>query len=131
MGAAYHVWYTDELCALIPHEYRDIWEVYKNARYPTMRVDIGRFAFLHKYGGLYAVLETFPIRPSYEQALLSVGCVRWPAATKPQTTRPTAKVGTMRRPNVGSGPGTRRAEKTKVERIFEMEVRVAAKGNPA
>ena len=49
--------------------------MYCNVRYPVMRVDIGRAAILHCYGGMYADMDTRPNRSRYAEADLVVGRV--------------------------------------------------------
>ena len=52
MGAEYYLWSADELESLMKGRYRRHWSMYCNVRYPVMRVDIGRVAILHCYGGM-------------------------------------------------------------------------------
>ena len=110
MGAEYHLWSADELDSLVKQQYPASWRMYVDARYPVMRVDIGRVAILHAYGGMYADMDTVPNRSRYSQTLLSVGRVhlskgRLPAKAKPK-------------------PASQRSY------ALEMEVLIATKGNP-
>ena len=52
--------------------------MYKNTRYPIMRVDIARIAILHAYGGMYADLDTLPQREWFAQAPLAVCSIQKP-----------------------------------------------------
>ena len=76
MGAQYHLWGPNELETLMRTKYPQFWDMYVNVRYPIMRVDIGRIAILHAYGGIYADLDTLPNRQWYAQARLAV-CSVW------------------------------------------------------
>ena len=80
MGAQYHLWNSDEVETLMRTRYPQFWELYTRVRYPIMRVDIGRIAILHAYGGMYADLDTLPNRQWYSQAQLAVACVSAPTA---------------------------------------------------
>ncbi len=55
--------------------YPALWDVYRDVRYPVMRCDIGRLAILHCYGGLYADMDTLPVRSRFLQTNLSVSRV--------------------------------------------------------
>ena len=46
--------------------------MYKNARFPVMRCDIGRIAILHRFGGLYSDLDVWPNRYEYKHFELAV-----------------------------------------------------------
>ena len=72
MGAMYHLWTADEVETLMKESYPQHWDMYCNVRCPIMRCDIGRLAILHMYGGLYADLDTYPNRDSYEQVGFAV-----------------------------------------------------------
>ena len=109
MGAEYHLWSADELDSLVKQQYPASWRMYVDARYPVMRVDIGRVAILHAYGGMYADMDTVPNRNRYSQTPLSVGRAflskgRLPAKAKPK-------------------PASQRSY------ALEMEVLIATKGN--
>jgi len=75
MGATYILWSADQVDTLIKDHYPDCWGMYTEARYPVMRVDIGRVAILHRYGGLYADLDVLPNSSAYRQVPLAVGMV--------------------------------------------------------
>ena len=76
-GADYHLWNADELDTLarqlLPSEGL---EIYKDVRFPIMRVDMGRFLILYVYGGLYSDLDVQPNRDLYRQCAFAVGRVR-------------------------------------------------------
>ena len=78
MGAAYHLWTSEEVETLMRTKYVEFWDMYQNCRYPVMRADISRVAILHAYGGLYADLDTKPNRDWYAQAYLAVGSIMGP-----------------------------------------------------
>ena len=78
MDATYILWDSDQLETLMRVHYPEFWDMYKNVRYPVMRVDIGRIAILHHYGGLYADLDTFPNRIWYARSQLAVCSVEVP-----------------------------------------------------
>ena len=82
MGAQYHLWNSDEIETLVRTRYPQFWDLYTSVRYPIMRVDIGRIAILHAYGGLYADLDTLPTRHWYSQAQLAVAIVSAPTTWK-------------------------------------------------
>ena len=82
MSAHYHLWTSEELEALVCQKYPQYWDVYKNVRYPVMRVDLGRWLILHCYGGLYADCDTEPNRQFYKQVELAL-----PRIDKPKVKR--------------------------------------------
>ena len=59
-GYQYILW-SPEMCDNLIEEYLDYKELYYSVKYPIMKVDIIRFIILHKYGGLYADLDTIPL----------------------------------------------------------------------
>ena len=75
MGAIHHLWNAEEADALAKNRYEEYWDMSCDARYPVQRVDIGRAAILHSYGGLCADLDTVPNRMRYAQADLAMGRV--------------------------------------------------------
>jgi len=58
-GYQYILW-NKEMCDNLIEEYLDYKELYNSVKYSIMKVDIIRFLILHKYGGLYADLDTIP-----------------------------------------------------------------------
>jgi len=56
--------------------------MYRDARYPVMRVDMCRWLILHSYGGLYADLDTTPNRWWYEQTALALPRIKNPKKSK-------------------------------------------------
>ena len=72
MGAQYHLWFADELDALVKQKYPQFWSPYLKAAFSVMRVDIGRLCILHRHGGLYADLDVYPNRGTYAPASLAV-----------------------------------------------------------
>ncbi len=72
MGAQHHLWSADEVDALIKQQYPSLWLIYRDVPFSVMRVDIGRVAILHHYGGMYADLDVFPNRDTYAQATFAV-----------------------------------------------------------
>jgi len=116
MDAHYHLWSASDLEALLKQRYPQYWDMYKNVRYPVMRVDIGRILILHAFGGIYADCDIFPNRSFYEQVELAVQ--RVPEIKEKKKTLPSAKKGR------GSQP------RTTCDYFIDMEVIVAAQGNP-
>jgi len=55
----YKLW-NKEMCDNLIEEYLDYKDLYNSVKYSIMKVDIIRFLILHKYGGLYADLDTKP-----------------------------------------------------------------------
>ena len=115
MNAVYHLWNADEVDTLMRTRYPAFWDTYKNVRYPIMRVDIGRIAILHSYGGLYADLDTTPNRLTYGQAQLALQSVLAP---------------TTWRESEGEGHEQRLAGRQPVHEQWDMEVLVGAAGAP-
>ena len=109
MGAQYHLWNSDEVETLMRTRYPLFWDMCTRARYPIVRVDIGRIAILHACGGMHADLDILPNRQLYSQAQLAVACVSAPTT------------GWKYSENYGDQP---REEK------MEMEVIVGAYGEP-
>ena len=105
MGAHYQMWNADYLESLIKQKYEQYWDMYVNARYPVMRVDIGRFVILHAYGGLYADCDVMPNRSHYEQVPLAVQRVPEP-------------------------PRKQKRKRKKNTHFLDMEALVAAQDNP-
>ena len=121
MGAEYHLWSADELDSLVKQQYPASWRMYVDARYPVMRVDIGRVAILHAYGGMYADMDTMPNRSRYSQTLLSVGRVQ---LSKRIPSRARVKLSKGRLPaKAKPKPASQRSY------ALEMEVLIATKGN--
>ena len=118
MGAQYHLWNADELDWLMKNHYPQFWAMYCQVRYPVMRVDIGRVAILHSYGGMYADLDTFPNRRMYAEESFAVGRVE--QATGRLSAKATGRL---------SAKHTRKPTEEK-ERL-EMKVIIGRKGNPA
>lgn len=58
-GYQYILWDNDD-CEELIKEYPDYIDLYNSVRFSIMKVDIIRFLILHKYGGLYADLDTLP-----------------------------------------------------------------------
>ena len=79
-GATHKRWDVDEIDQLVrKHLSPEQFEHYEKVRYPIMRADIARFVVLFACGGLYADLDTFPMRSKFEQ--VSFGCARMPNRT--------------------------------------------------
>ena len=75
MGAKYILWSADEVDTLVREHYPHMWETYMGMRFPIMRVDMGRVAILHRYGGLYADLDVIPNQTEYKETRLTV-CIQ-------------------------------------------------------
>lgn len=58
-GYEYILW-SGDACNELIKDYPDYIELYNSVRFSIMKVDIIRFIILHKYGGLYADLDTLP-----------------------------------------------------------------------
>jgi len=78
MSAKYVLWDAAGLEALVCQRYPQYWKTYKAARYPVMRVDMGRLMILYSCGGLYADLDVEPNRKWYEQVDLALPRVKDP-----------------------------------------------------
>ena len=102
MGVPYHCWTADEVDHLMNTYYNYYWDIYKNVRYPVMRCDIGRVAILHRFGGLYSDMDVLPNRFEYKHSELSVCSV----------------------------PPGRKPNGTYQKGFLDMEVLIAAPGNP-
>ena len=72
MGGRHHLWDADEVDALVKQNYPQHWDMYKNVAFPVMRSYIARIAILHRFGGLYADLNTYPNRPAYSATSFAV-----------------------------------------------------------
>lgn len=61
-GYEYVFWNDDDLAKFIESSYPAIWEDYQKME-PIEKAAIGRLAVVHKFGGTYADVDVFPIRP--------------------------------------------------------------------
>jgi mannosyltransferase OCH1-like enzyme len=59
----YHLWDEDSLKALIRQRYAELLPVYEAYEEVAARADIGRYAVLHAFGGLYVDTDTICVRP--------------------------------------------------------------------
>ena len=87
MGVPCHLWTADEVDHLMRTHYERFWDMYKNARFPVMRCDIGRIAILHRFGGLYSDLDVVPNRYEYKHFEFAV-CSIPPGRTANDRYRP-------------------------------------------
>ena len=115
MSAQHHLWSVDEVEALIKQQYPLLWHTYVHVPFSVMRVDIGRVAILHHYGGMYADLDVYPNRDTYAHADFAVQKVYASGYCSSKTKCVPAK----RKHNV--------AHKSDV---IDMEVLIAAQGHP-
>ncbi len=140
MSAQYYAWGPGQLESLIKQRYPDLWDVYRDVRYPVMRCDIGRLAILHSYGGLYADMDTLPVRARFPQTDLSVSRVdlaahrRRSAAARSQrrwgAERRAAKENILRSLH-GKQPKRKQPCFSRKHKFFlEMEVIISSKHNP-
>ena len=116
MGAQHHLWSADEVDALIQQRYHQFWTTYKDLPFSVMRVDFGRIAILHSYGGLYADLGVYPNRDTYAPASLAVQKVIATGHCKAMKRWLPAKVS---KNEVKDRTG-----------LLDMEVLIASKSNP-
>ena len=123
MGAMYHLWTADEVETLMKESYPQHWDMYCNVRYPIMRCDIGRLAIIHMYGGLYADLDTYPNRDSYEQVGFAVQRV-----SKLQDVPLSAKK--SKKNKFAAKNTTSVAPSQEVIEYNDMEVLICSKANP-
>ena len=72
MGGRHHLWDADEVDALVKQNYPQHWDMYHNVAFPVMRSYIARIAILHRFGGLYADLDTYPNRSAYSATSFAV-----------------------------------------------------------
>ena len=87
MGARYHLWSADEVDSLIKQHYAEFWATYRSFPFAKMRADMARIAILHRYGGMYADLDVFPIADTFAQADLAVQKVFGHALNRVKTKR--------------------------------------------
>lgn len=55
-----YILWSKEMCDELIEEYLEYKDLYNSVRFSIMKVDIIRFIILHKFGGLYADLDTLP-----------------------------------------------------------------------
>lgn len=55
----YKLWNDDEIDNLIQNEYPEFWDVYQEFPVHIMKIDFVRFAFMHKFGGIYADMDYY------------------------------------------------------------------------
>jgi hypothetical protein len=57
-GWHYHLWLDSELDAFVEAEYPAYIELFRSYPNPVQRADLGRYLLLHRFGGLYADMDT-------------------------------------------------------------------------
>ena len=73
LPAKYIMWDADMVDTLMrKHAPSEIMWLYRKPTYAIQRCDVARWVILYVYGGLYADLDTFPNRPSYQQVSLGI-----------------------------------------------------------
>ena len=73
LPAKYILWDADMVDTLMrKHAPSEIMWLYRKPTYAIQRCDVARWMILYVYGGLYADLDTFPNRPSYQQVPLGI-----------------------------------------------------------
>ena len=73
LPAKYILWDADMVDTLMrKHAPSEIMWLYRKPTYAIQRCDVARWMILYVYGGLYADLDTFPNRPSYQQVSLGI-----------------------------------------------------------
>lgn len=65
----YRFWTDDDLASFVEQDYPDLWPLYQAVKKPVQKADIARYLILHKFGGLYADIDTECVGPLAELAL--------------------------------------------------------------
>ena len=55
----YRLWNDNEIDELIQTEYPEFWDMYQEFPVHIMKIDFVRFAFMHKFGGIYADMDYY------------------------------------------------------------------------
>ena len=54
----YRFWTDTDLSEFVEQEYPDMWPLFQASRQPVQKADIARYLILHRYGGIYADIDT-------------------------------------------------------------------------
>ncbi len=54
----YRFWTDDDLANIVEQHYPDIWPIFQATTNPVQKADIARYLMLHRYGGIYADIDT-------------------------------------------------------------------------
>ncbi|MBL4806284.1 MAG: glycosyltransferase [Rhodobacteraceae bacterium] len=57
-GWEYRFWTDEDLHAFVENEYPDMWPLYQIVEKPVQKADIARYLIMHKFGGVYADIDT-------------------------------------------------------------------------
>jgi GT2 family glycosyltransferase len=60
---SYRLWTDDDLDDFVAAEYPDFLDLYRSYPHPVQRADLGRYMLLHRFGGLYADMDTDCLAP--------------------------------------------------------------------
>lgn len=55
----YRLWNDDDIDNLIRTEYPEFWDMYQEFPVHIMKIDFVRFAFMHRFGGIYADMDYY------------------------------------------------------------------------
>jgi mannosyltransferase OCH1-like enzyme len=59
----YRFWTDEEMYAEVQREWPDFWPVFKALPRKIMQIDVFRYCLMYKYGGLYADLDYYFVKP--------------------------------------------------------------------
>lgn len=62
----YKLWNDEDIDRLIRDEYPEFWNTYQEFPVHIMKIDFVRFAFMHKFGGIYADMDYFCYQNFYD-----------------------------------------------------------------
>lgn len=62
-SAVHRIWTDTDISRLLRAHYPQLSRIYQNYRYPIQRADVGRYAILHHYGGVYTDMDSRCTRP--------------------------------------------------------------------
>lgn len=54
----YRFWTNDETAEFVHAEYPDLWDLFQASALPVQKADIARYLIMHRFGGVYADIDT-------------------------------------------------------------------------